>query len=617
MAPNKHPRHGANPRSARTSRYLPRPRPALLIATALVAAAIPVAAVVTRHTANPGPVAAPEPRVTLQAKEVGFWSRDDRLSPPVHRDRSPVELGTRFTAAQDGWVSGVRFYKAPGEKGSHTGSLWDSAGTRLATVTFRDESRSGWQEARFDSAVPVVGGKVYTVSYHSEHGTYAGRPSAGALRSGPLSTAARHVGVYTYGPSRFPHRWNPKNYTYYVGPIYRWLDREPAPSVRPVPSATRSRDVVTYTPRPWPSVSRVSPNPSGEVTIEPSAPPSFEPTPGPSVPPVVEPSAEPSAEPSVVPSARPSEEPTTVVSPSREPSRTPGGEPTGGRPTRSPSRSPSVPAQSPAQSPAPPPTAPAGSACPGGYPTPACTGAPRSVSPLRKAANLGGNDYQVTTPGTVIDGVHITGDLVINADGVTVRNSQIDGTVINERGTRQYSFTISDSTVGPASGCVSTPGVGESHYTATRVLVRGHGDGFRVSGDDVTIRDSYVHLCSNPGDHSDGIQTYMAGKGLVFQHNTVDQRDARDITAPIFITDPRVVDVTLTDNLVMGGTYSIQVKNAHGRVVVRNNRLVNRSWVYGPVEADCSSIDWSGNTLVTVDDDYRVTSTVGALPCHT
>lgn len=89
MAPNKHPRHGANPRSARTSRYLPRPRPALLIATALVAAAIPVAAVVTRHTANPGPVAAPEPRVTLQAKEVGFWSRDDRLSPPVHRDRSP------------------------------------------------------------------------------------------------------------------------------------------------------------------------------------------------------------------------------------------------------------------------------------------------------------------------------------------------------------------------------------------------------------------------------------------------------------------------------------------------------------------------------------------------
>jgi len=612
MAPNKHPRHGARPGYARASRYLPRPRPALLITTALVAVAIPVATVVTRPAASPGPAAAPEPRVTLQAKEVGFWSRDDRLSPPVHRDRSPVELGTRFTAAQDGWVTGVRFYKAPGEKGTHTGSLWDSKGTRLATVTFRDESRSGWQEARFDRPVPVVGGKIYTVSYHSEHGTYAGRPSAGALRSGPLSTAARRTGVYAYGSSRFPHQWNPKNYTYYVGPVYRWLDREPAPPVHPAPSATRSRDVVTDTPSPWPSGSPVSPVPSGELTIAPSAPPSFEPTPAPSVPPVVEPPGEPSVLPSVVPSVVPSEEQTPAASPSREPSRGPGGEQTGGRPTRSPSHDPT----SPPDTPAPPPTAPAGSACPGGYPTPACTGAPRSVDQLRKTANQGGS-YQVTTPGTVLDGVHITGDLVINADGVTVRNSQIDGTVINELGTRQYSFTISDSTVGPANGCISTPGVGESHYTATRVLVRGHGDGFRVSGDDVTIRDSYVHLCSNPGDHSDGIQTYMAGKGLVFQHNTVDQRDARDITAPIFITDPQVVDVTLTDNLIMGGTYSIQVKNARGKVVVRNNRLVNRSWVYGPVEADCSTIDWSGNMLVTVDDDYRVTSTVGALPCHT
>ncbi|MEU7940617.1 DUF4082 domain-containing protein [Microbispora bryophytorum] len=366
MAPSKRPRHGAKPGYARTSRYLPRPRPALLIAAALVAVAIPVAAVVTRPTANPGPVAAPEPRITLRAKEAAFWSRSDRLSPPVHSDRSPVELGTRFTAAQDGWVTGVRFYKASGEKGTHTGSVWDSAGTRIATVTFRHESRSGWQEARFGDAVPVVGGKVYTVSYHSEHGTYAGRPSAGALRSGPLSTAARRVGVYTYGPSRFPHRWNPKNYTYYVGPVYRWLDREPAPPLHPIPPATRSRDVDTYTPGPWPSLSRISPDPSGEPAIESSiestGPPSFQPTPLPSVPPVVEPSAQ--------LSARPSEEP--VVNPPREPSPTSGGEPARGRPAQSPS-----PSSVPSDSPAPPTTAPPGSACPGGRPAPACIGAPR------------------------------------------------------------------------------------------------------------------------------------------------------------------------------------------------------------------------------------------------
>ncbi|MBX6383685.1 MAG: DUF4082 domain-containing protein [Microbispora sp.] len=614
----KHPRHGARPGYARAFRRLSRPRPVLLIATALAAAAvIPVISITTRSTESsvPDPAPAARPRMTLQARETGLWSPDDRSGPPVHADRAPLELGTRFTAAKDGWVTGVRFYKARGEKGRHTGSLWDSKGTRLATVTFKSESRSGWQEARFDEAVPVKAGKVYTISYHSEHGTYVGRPSSAPLRSGPLSTAPHRVGVYAYGPSRFPKQWNPKNYNYYVGPIYRWLERRPVPATHP--SAGPSDEVAGSTPVP--SVSLPSPEPSTELSSEPvtepgagassSAGPSSA-GPSPVEPSPVEPSVTPTpAGPSAEPSAGPSAGPSAAQSPSVRPSREHSG---GTRPTAGASPSPAVPSGPGSGS-----GSGSGSGCDGGYPTPDCTGVPRSLEPLRQPLSLAGKDYVVTEPGAVVDGMHIPGDLVINADGVTVRNSQIDGTVINERGTRHYSFTISDSTVGPAKGCITAPGVGESHYTATRVLVRGHGDGFRVSGDDVTIRDSYVHLCSNPGDHSDGIQTYKAGRGLVFHHNTVDQRDARDITAPIFITDPNVVDVTLTDNLIMGGTYSIQVKNARGKVVVRGNRLVDRSWVYGPVEADCSSIDWSGNTLVTVDAHYRVTSTVGPLPCQT
>jgi hypothetical protein len=239
------------------------------------------------------------------------------------------------------------------------------------------------------------------------------------------------------------------------------------------------------------------------------------------------------------------------------------------------------------------------------------------VKLTRTTLKSDGGQYQITERGTVLDGVHIPGDLLITADDVVIRNSQIDGTVLGEQRDRFYSFTITDSTVGPAKGCLTAPGIGDAKYTATRVLVRGHGDGFRASGDDIVIRDSYVHLCSNPGDHSDGVQTYNTGSGLVIDHNTIDQRDARDITAPLFLTDDGLADVTVTDNLVMGGTYSIQLKNAHGRQVVRGNKLVDRSWVYGPVEADCHSITWSGNSLVTIDDDYRVTSTVGPLACQT
>ncbi|WP_346017853.1 right-handed parallel beta-helix repeat-containing protein [Streptosporangium nondiastaticum] len=252
--------------------------------------------------------------------------------------------------------------------------------------------------------------------------------------------------------------------------------------------------------------------------------------------------------------------------------------------------------------------------CPG-HPTPACTGVPPGVKLRTLALNEEGAAYRVTRSGTVLDGVRVPGVLLVHADDVTIRNSQIDGYVINADGDRTFRFTITDSTIGPASGCQTLPGIGQDKYTALRVHVRGHGDGFRASGDDVTIRDSYVNLCSNPGDHSDGIQTYNTGKNLTFHHNTVDQRHAKDITAPIFLTDDQIMNATVTDNLIMGGTYSIQLRNGRGRLVMRDNKLVDGSWVYGPVDSECAKIDWSGNSLVTIDEQYRVTSTVGPLPC--
>ncbi|MFB9708488.1 hypothetical protein ACFFR2_16285, partial [Streptosporangium nondiastaticum] len=76
-----------------------------------------------------------------------------------------------------------------------------------------------------------------------------------------------------------------------------------------------------------------------------------------------------------------------------------------------------------------------------------------------------------------------------------------------------------------------------------------------------------------------------------------------------------IMNATVTDNLIMGGTYSIQLRNGRGRLVMRDNKLVDGSWVYGPVDSECAKIDWSGNSLVTIDEQYRVTSTVGPLPC--
>ena len=120
-------------------------------------------------------------------------------------DTGPVEVGMRFRAAVDGRVTGVRFYKGPGNDGTHTGSLWSNDGTLLARVTFTAETASGWQQAAFSSPVTVTAGQSYVVSYHAPLGRYAAEPgafSAGDVENPPLRALAAGLdgpnGVYAY-----------------------------------------------------------------------------------------------------------------------------------------------------------------------------------------------------------------------------------------------------------------------------------------------------------------------------------------------------------------------------------------------------------------------------------
>ncbi len=88
-------------------------------------------------------------------------------------DASAIELGMTFSPDVNGFVNGVRFYKSAANVGSHTGSLWSPSGTRLAQVTFTNESASGWQSALFSGPVTVSAGQKYTVSYTAPSGHYS------------------------------------------------------------------------------------------------------------------------------------------------------------------------------------------------------------------------------------------------------------------------------------------------------------------------------------------------------------------------------------------------------------------------------------------------------------
>ena len=139
--------------------------------------------------------------------------------PDVGPDNS-VELGVKFRSAVSGFVTGIRFYKSPRNTGIHVGSLWSAEGTWLASVTFTEESASGWQTAMLASPVAITANTTYVASYHSHTGHYAftaGYFTAAEETGGPLSAPVSKEspnGVHRYGSATvFPNTsFNAANY---------------------------------------------------------------------------------------------------------------------------------------------------------------------------------------------------------------------------------------------------------------------------------------------------------------------------------------------------------------------------------------------------------------------
>ena len=62
-------------------------------------------------------------------------------------DGVPLTLGVRFASDSPGQITGIRYYRATGDAGTHTGALYTAGGQQLASVTFDGESSAGWQTA--------------------------------------------------------------------------------------------------------------------------------------------------------------------------------------------------------------------------------------------------------------------------------------------------------------------------------------------------------------------------------------------------------------------------------------------------------------------------------------
>jgi hypothetical protein len=169
-----------------------------------------------------------------------------------------IELGVKFKADVNGFISGVKFYKDALNTGTHTGTLWGSTGTLLATTTFISETASGWQSSNFTSPVAISANTIYVISYHTDTGHYAGDLGYFATfgaDNGPLHAPSNPIGggngVFKTGPTGFPSSvYQASNY--WVDVLYTAASGTPAPFIySPNPAVyTKGAAIVGNAPSP-------------------------------------------------------------------------------------------------------------------------------------------------------------------------------------------------------------------------------------------------------------------------------------------------------------------------------------------------------------------------------
>jgi hypothetical protein len=214
-------------------------------------------------------------RTTMAAAVSATYSLfGDSAVPAVANDpeTASVELGVRFSSDVDGSVTAVRFFKGSRNSGRHVGNLWTADGTRLASVIFTDESRSGWQQASFSNPVPISAGKTYVASYFAPKGRYsidqgwfAGKSTDNGPLHAPADSYGSRNGVYRYGSSSgFPTRsWNASNY---------WVDVVFTPAQEPAPTTTTTEPPATTTTTQPPATTTTTTAPPPTTTTTQPAP---------------------------------------------------------------------------------------------------------------------------------------------------------------------------------------------------------------------------------------------------------------------------------------------------------------------------------------------------------
>ncbi|WP_214370164.1 hypothetical protein [Pseudonocardia sp. H11422] len=208
----------------------------------------------------------------------------------------------------------------------------------------------------------------------------------------------------------------------------------------------------------------------------------------------------------------------------------------------------------------------------------------------------------VTAADTVLDGLDVTGGIVVDAPGVVVRRSRITGDGHAPYGvstTPAGSVRIEDTTI---TGAFPEAGIGNDAWTAERVEITGlSGDGARL-GSRATLRNSWLHdFVAAPGRSTDALRLVAPGGDVLVEDNRIEMgREPGHNSALLLAPAQRGRGdtagngtVVIRGNLLGGGEYTLRQLPASGgtapEVRITGNQF-RRDALAGPLRVPATSL---------------------------
>jgi len=109
-----------------------------------------------------------------------------------------ASTGRLLQSSTTGQITAIRFWKDSKESSTHTGHIWSSTGTLLASVTFTGETASGWQQQALTTPLAITANTTYVVSVNTGATYYVATNSglATQILNGNLKSVVGNNGVY-------------------------------------------------------------------------------------------------------------------------------------------------------------------------------------------------------------------------------------------------------------------------------------------------------------------------------------------------------------------------------------------------------------------------------------